>query len=190
IGAPNSAKIPSPVDCTTRPLKRRTTSTMISSAGSTNLRASSGSSDSSRSIESLISANSTVMVLRSPSPTLRSSRDGFPAVASEDGEPSSVRLFPHSWQNFEGAGFLEPHLEQARVSAAPHSEQCLFGPGFSLPQLGQCIESATRERRSSSRDAARRLLRSRDLRLASCCAGWSAGGKSPAGFLLPALSSP
>jgi hypothetical protein len=37
IGASNRAKIPSPVDCTTRPSKRRITSTLSSKAGSTSL---------------------------------------------------------------------------------------------------------------------------------------------------------
>jgi hypothetical protein len=53
-------------------------------------------------------------------------------------------LFPHSWQNFDGAGFCEPHLEQVRVSGAPHSEQCLFDSGFSFAQVGQCISDRQR----------------------------------------------
>src|SRR5271167_2338196 len=117
---------------------------MSRSAGSMIARASSGSRSSINAVEPLISANSAVTVLRSPSrfsgADVSATRIGepfdcFDVVAAVDA-PSAV---PQSAQNFAPGALSEPHLEQRFANGPPHSAQN-FLPGIpSVPHLVQRI---------------------------------------------------
>src|SRR5580658_8044883 len=145
IGAPNTAKIPSPVDWATYPPYRWTASIISLSAGSTIARASSGSRFSISSIDPLISAKSAVTVFRSPALADKSgnSRAGVAspeAVLAAAGRlPFASRLKPQSRQNFAGAVYSAPHLGHLAANGLPHSAQNLVPAGFSELHLGQRI---------------------------------------------------
>src|SRR6516162_2773584 len=118
-------------------------------AGSTIARASSGSRSSISSMEPLMSANSAVTVLRSPSrfsatalSTTRIDESfSFFGDAGAD-EPSDV---PHSSQNFAPGLFLEVHLGHEASSGAAHSLQNFAPSRFSAPHLAHFIvRSSTR----------------------------------------------
>src|SRR5208337_5080574 len=115
---------------------------MSLSAGSTIARASSGSRSCSSSVEPLISANSAVTVLRSPS---RFSEAGAPAVRIAEsfdldaGAAASPRAVPHSPQKRLPAGLSAPHFGQRFATAAPQSPQNFLPAGFSVLQFVQRI---------------------------------------------------
>src|SRR5229473_1585562 len=120
---------------------------MILSAGSTIARASSGSRSRINSVEPLISANSAVTVLRSPSIVSEACRAGAmrtPPAASADGLPPAVAAslpsaLPQSTQNFAPGGLSELQFEQRFESGLPHSAQN-FLPGIpSVPHFEQRI---------------------------------------------------
>src|SRR6266852_9579051 len=111
---------------------------MSFSAGSTMARASSGSRSSIRSIEPLISANSAVTVLRSPSIASDASPSAATMICDLDeeavaetsalAEPTEI---PHFLQN--RAPGLSDALQagQANSSFAPHPSQNEASCGFS-----------------------------------------------------------
>src|SRR5215831_11400169 len=101
------------------------------SAGSTMARASSGSRSSINSIEPLMSANSAVTVLRSPSSDPDRASDAIlitESTASAGSEPAAddgESDVPHSPQKSSVGSFAAPHFEQDRARALPHFEQNL-----------------------------------------------------------------
>src|SRR5215472_11047536 len=116
-------------------------------------RASSGSRSSISSIDPLMSANSAVTVLRSPSGIAWASASpvtvsvGAPAPALgirvADAAPrSGDNEVPQSPQNFLSSGFSAPHLGQGLASCAPQSPQNLFPEGLSERHLLQRISYA------------------------------------------------
>src|SRR5271168_3764701 len=116
---------------------------MIFNAGSMIARASSGSRSCSSSVEPLISANSAVTVLRSPSrfseagvsaTRIGESFDCFAEAAG--GCPSGA---PHSPQKRLSAGLSAPHFGQRFASGAPQSPQNFLPAGFSVLQFEQRI---------------------------------------------------
>src|SRR5712691_8829169 len=117
--------------------------------GSMIARASSGSRSSINSIDPLMSANSAVTVLRSPSagsaPAPDSSRKIFCASADPRGRAGSGdrrgfrRGVPHSPQNLNCGGFSAPQFGQTALSGSPQLPQNLVVSGFSELQLGQRI---------------------------------------------------
>src|SRR5260370_37480423 len=123
---------------------------MSFNAGSTMARASSGSRSSINSIEPLMSANSAVTVLRSPSGSEPSGCSGAtrtgdgacgadaPALASAEPRPSP-RALPQSAQNLAAGALSEPQFEQTLDNGLPHSAQN-FVPGIpSVPHFKQRI---------------------------------------------------
>src|SRR5260370_18816969 len=114
-------------------------------------RASSGSRSAISSVEPLISANSAVTVLRSPSgisPAAGSATTLIRAPAPGPGGGAwlagsaplpTANGAPHSPQNFFVSGFSVPHLEQELPSCAPQSPQNFFPSGLSEPQFAQRI---------------------------------------------------
>src|SRR5215469_6501657 len=113
---------------------------MSLSAGSTIARASSGSRSSINSIEPLISANSAVTVLRSPSRAVGSSVSGALGRFDDSGfaqpEPSDVIHCP---QNLNPGGFSKPHLGHVSASGVVHWPQNFIPPGLSKPHFEQRI---------------------------------------------------
>src|SRR5208282_6561611 len=113
------------------------------SAGSMIARASSGSRSCSSSVEPLISANSAVTVLRSPSScaplaTVETrTRDFKVSLVSTGG--GSIG-FEHSRQNFARGGFSLPHELHRRANRDAHSIQNLAPSGFSAPHFEQRID--------------------------------------------------
>src|SRR5580692_3172872 len=110
-------------------------------------RASSGSRSAISSVEPLISANSAVTVLRSPSvvsEVIRSAAMRMPEIASVDGlaisEPRcGPRALPQSAQNLASGGLSEPHFEQWFDNWLPHSVQNFLPGSPSDPHLEQRI---------------------------------------------------
>src|SRR5579863_6200914 len=159
-------------------------------AGSIMARASSGSRSCSNSVEPLISANSAVTVLRSPSrfsgAVVSATRIGesfdFFAGAAAAGAPSAV---PHSPQKRLSAGLSLPHFGQRFASAAPQSPQNFLPAGFSVLQFEQRIGFAEktgdpllvyhRAPRSDQQAAQERVVAdaSEDRLAASFSARWS-----------------
>src|SRR5271166_2473764 len=106
-------------------------------------RASSGSRSSISSIEPLMSANSAVTVLRSPSPIAESAvpsliRIRVLSAAGFTGAPSGA---VHCPQNLKPGGFSKRHLGQTSASALVHCPQNLIPSGFSKPHFEQRILS-------------------------------------------------
>src|SRR6185437_6889263 len=104
------------------------------SAGSIIARASSGSRSRNSSVESLMSANSAVTVLRSPSVGSGASGGaevkrisvlvGFICVeTSAAGDSLRVRALPQSSQNSDEGAFSPPHFGQRFVSGLPQAAQ-------------------------------------------------------------------
>src|SRR5712664_1982740 len=123
---------------------------MSCSAGSIRARASSGSRSSINSIEPLISANSAVTVLRSPSGMSDVSRSagviwisgaaGFVAGGlAETACPFPASAAPHSPQNFSAGSFSAPHDAHRAFRGAPHSAQNFRPSRFSAAQFEQRI---------------------------------------------------
>src|SRR5437764_8156215 len=103
-------------------------------------RASSGSSSAINSVDPLMSANSAVTALRSPSDTGVASDSPGVILTSEEACVSgldvelSVDGSAHSLQNFEPNGLETPHLRQTSGSGPAHWLQNLAAFAFSLPQ--------------------------------------------------------
>src|SRR6266851_2846864 len=114
------------------------------SAGSTMARASSGSRSRINSVEPLMSANSAVTVLRSPSETAPSAA----TMICDLGEETVVEAafvspiaVPHFLQN-RAPGLTDAlHAGQINSSFAPHPSQNEASPGLSWWQDGQRIGS-------------------------------------------------
>src|SRR5690242_2255385 len=112
-------------------------------------RASSGSSSCINSVEPLMSANSAVTVLRSPSKANALSACAATALMSDadcradDISPVDLVLFvkpaPHLPQKLDVGEFSAPHSVQGRVSAFPQRAQKLLSAGFSEPHFTQRI---------------------------------------------------
>src|SRR5258707_4408626 len=108
------------------PSYRRTASIISLSAGSMIARASSGSRSCSSSVDPLISANSAVTVLRSPSAAMGAvgsdtiSIDGAEEVRADDFDTSEVSGAAHSSQNFASGALGWVHLGQMRLSGVAH----------------------------------------------------------------------
>src|SRR5260370_25002071 len=111
-------------------------------------RASSGSSSSINSVEPLISANSAVTVLRSPSIASEVCHSGAmrtPLVASDDdvlppfAATSLPSTLPQSPQNFFSGGFSAPHCPHRFASGAPQSPQNRLATGLSTPHFAHSI---------------------------------------------------
>src|SRR5713101_2362759 len=109
-------------------------------------RASSGSRSCINSVEPLMSANSAVTVLRSPSIASEVCRSGAmrtpPVTSAADGLPLSATAsvpsaLPQSAQNFAPSALSELQFEQRFDSGLPHSAQN-FLPGIpSVPHFEQ-----------------------------------------------------
>src|SRR5260370_39898346 len=122
---------------------------MILSAGSIMARASSGSRSRINSVEPLISANSAVTVLRSPSAGSAPAPDSSPKIFCASGDPRGragsggrrgfPRGVPHSPQNLNCGGFSAPQFGQTALSGAPQLPQNLVVSGFSELQPEQRI---------------------------------------------------
>src|SRR6266851_524102 len=120
---------------------------MILSAGSITARASSGSRSRIIAVESLISANSAVTVLRSPSivraPSGCSGATRASNAASDvDGvAPKETALSmsgaPHLPQKLEDGGFSALHFAHNLSSAFPHCAQKLLPEGLFVPHFVQ-----------------------------------------------------
>jgi hypothetical protein len=112
-------------------------------------RASSGSRSSINSIDPLMSANSTVTVLRSPSrfceassATNRTAGGGFAATAPLVVIPASPRSAAAHWpQKSNPGGFSNEHLGQIRPSAVRHFPQNFMPAGLSNSHFEQRIGS-------------------------------------------------
>src|SRR5712692_569822 len=110
-------------------------------------RAFSGSSSSISSVAPLISANSAVIILRSPSIEDASACSAATRTAGVEtttagdlSEPSGTFSGEaHSPQNFEVGAFSKPHLPHRRPNGAAHSLQNLRPTGFSAPHFAQRI---------------------------------------------------
>src|SRR5271169_6538545 len=133
---------------------------MIFSAGSMIARASSGSRSCSSSVEPLMSANSAVTVLRSPSSpsdeplpgatrTLGADPGGDEAAAAP---PPFINGVPHMPQKSEVGGFSALHFAQCFTSAFPHFAQKLFVEGLSVPHFEQRMADTFRRRTPKYRD--------------------------------------
>src|SRR5258708_18060632 len=100
-----------------------------------------------RWVEPLISANSAVAVLRSPS--IEDASAGSAATRIAGAEPATAAALPepsptpsgaaHSPQNFAVGAFSKPHLTHRRPNGAAHSLQNLRPAGFSAPHFAQRI---------------------------------------------------
>src|SRR5215470_17101125 len=106
------------------------------------LRASSGSSSSITSIEPLMSANSAVTILRSPSSVSGTGASAIrigapPDFFAETGVGASEA--PQSSQNFAEGEFSAPHFRQRLDSGLPHSAQKFLPEVLSMPHLEQRI---------------------------------------------------
>src|SRR5579863_5745830 len=123
---------------------------MSFSAGSIIARASSGSSSAISSVDPLMSANSAVTVLRSPSLSAEASARSAvtriaPAPDAAQGgmtvgaDASPVIAAPQSPQNFLPAGFSAPHEAHLNGSAAPQSPQKRLPSGLSAAHCPQRI---------------------------------------------------
>src|SRR6266852_7431702 len=118
---------------------------MSFSAGSTIVRATSGSRSRINSVEPLISANSAVTLLRSPStgcgPSIaRTVVDDLGRSGIGDPGTSSV---VHCPQNLNPVGFSKRQLGQTSASAAVHCPQNFIPSGLSKPHLEHRIFALT-----------------------------------------------
>src|SRR5580700_2772505 len=123
-------------------------------------RACSGSRSAISSVEPLMSANSAVTVLRSPSgtlvvsvasATLNAGAAARPLFVSDTGAArfSAANAVPQSPQNFLLSGFSAPHLGQEFPSGAPQSPQNFFPGALSELHLAHCIGTVSAARRST-----------------------------------------
>src|ERR1700720_4707850 len=98
---------------------------MMRRAGSIMARASSGSRSCSSSVEPLMSANSAVTVLRSPSDASADASAGAvtPTAgdsARVDSGAAALSAVPQSEQNFAPNALSEPHFEHRFDNGLPH----------------------------------------------------------------------
>src|SRR5579862_4829998 len=112
-------------------------------AGSIMARASSGSRSCSSSVEPLISANSAVTVLRSPSASpgsVGSSAARTPEVRADGDEVgtavASLSGAPHLPQKSDAGAFSALHFAHCFASAFPHFAQKLFVEGLLASHFG------------------------------------------------------
>src|SRR5215472_4627952 len=104
-------------------------------------RASSGSRSSIRSIEPLISANSAVTVLRSPSGGCAPDSRGAKRTGCAGCSARAGRAAPHSSQNFAPGLLIAAQAGHFDESGAAHSLQNLAPSRFSAPHLEQRISA-------------------------------------------------
>ncbi len=163
IGAPNSAMMPSPVNLSTVPSARCTASASTWKNRFISSRHDSGSSRSARSIDPRMSANRTLICLRSPSSDarpasifqVRSSGTARVVWASaRSGSSRGPTGVPHWLQNLEPAGTSAPQLAQVvwTTRRSPHWPQKRESAGFSWPHsrqgvpgspvMGRCYDGA------------------------------------------------
>src|SRR5262249_23597257 len=95
----------------------------------------------------LMSANSTVTVLRSPSgASVDSAATWMVDEAGPDaptlGEPWTDSETPQLPQNLNEGAFSAPHRSHFADSADPHPPQNLFPAGFSVPHFEQRISAS------------------------------------------------
>src|SRR5208283_3333855 len=122
--------MPSPVLCTMYPSYRRTASIISFNAGSMIARASSGSRSCSSSVDPLISANSAVIVLRSPSrfsgeilSAATRTSEADPRGGEVDGAVLGASAAPQSSQNADEGAFSAPHFGHRLEIGLPHTAQ-------------------------------------------------------------------
>src|SRR5690242_14098825 len=106
---------------------------MSCSTGSTIARASSGSRSRISSVEPLMSANSALTVLRSPSGSAAG------AAGVREGADGLFSAAPQALQNLKRRGLSLPHSEQVLPRGVPQLPQNLVWDGLSYSQLGQSI---------------------------------------------------
>src|SRR5712671_5948730 len=123
---------------------------MRCSTGSTIARASSGSRSCSSSVELLMSANSAVTVLRSPSIAFEvrnfsamtriwGAVDLVGAERVMAGVTPPASEVPQSSQNVDDGAFSAPHFGQRLDSGLPHAAQNFLFVVLSIPHLVQRI---------------------------------------------------
>src|SRR5215470_18811546 len=133
---------------------------MTLSTGSTNARASSGSRSCSNSVEPLMSANSAVTVLRSPSAapagvaSWSTRTDGVDATG--DCATALLTGAPHWSQNFDAGWIVAPQFEHEPRKGAAHPLQNLAPSRFSVPHFGQIIPTDLHWHRVGARSNLRR----------------------------------
>ena len=128
IGAPNAATTASPMNFSTVPPNRRTSSAMASKNGRRTARRSSGSSRVESSVDAVRSANSIET-------TLRSSRSaGGSAIAS-----AGASGVPQAPQKRFAIGLAVPQEGQRRCISDPHEPQKRLPSRFGAPHDGQSI---------------------------------------------------
>src|SRR5208282_1664619 len=131
---------------------------MSFSAGSTIARASSGSRSCSSSVEPLISANSAVTVLRSPSIAKGAGLSSVTRMPEEFGAAAfkgaalavALKALPHCAQNLATGGFSKPHCAHRRLIGVAHSMQNFAPSGFSAEQFWQRIVDSLKNQRYRS----------------------------------------
>src|SRR5579863_10225737 len=139
---------------------------MSFSAGSIIARASSGSRSCSSSVDPLMSANSAVTVLRSPSIASRellsdATRIAVTAVAADEtGDAGAISAFPQSPQNFSAGSLEAPQRAHLAAIGAPHCAQNLRPSRLSTPHLLQRILPPARCYEFSSSSSALASFRS------------------------------
>src|SRR5271154_4905662 len=110
-------------------------------------RASSGSRSCSSSVEPLISANSAVTVLRSPSRFSEAggsdTRIGGSVDFLDDAAAGAPNGVPQSSQNFAVGAPSAPHFAQRLANGVPHSAQNFLPEVLSIPHFEQRIENPT-----------------------------------------------
>src|SRR5438309_1066513 len=120
---------------------------MMRRAGSIIARASSGSRSSIKSIDPLMSTNSAVTVLRSPSmasvagSALFNRSDTGPGAGRDSGTEMPTTA-PHSPQNLSPVSMAAPHFGQEATKGVPQLVQNLRPSRLSLPHFEQRIDSS------------------------------------------------
>jgi hypothetical protein len=93
----------------------------------------------------MISANSAVTVLRSPSSVSSAcvsvSRIGVPLAFLAEAGACAPSAVPQSSQNLAAGVLSAPHLAQRFATGLPHSGQNFLPLVLSAPHLEQCISS-------------------------------------------------
>src|SRR5262249_52284238 len=110
-------------------------------------RASSGSKSSIRSIDPLMSANSIVTVLRSPSRVSGAAVSPIRIVPSvdflTDASPDAASALPHFLQNRAPELTAALHTGQTSSSLDPHCSQNAASGGLSVLHEGHCMALRT-----------------------------------------------
>src|SRR5262249_508918 len=130
------------------------------SAGSTTARASSGSRSSISSIEPLMSANTAVTVLRSPSQFsgagVSITRIGASFTCFAEAASDIPRAVPQSSQNLAAGELSAPDFTQRLDNGLPHSGQNFLPDVLSVLHLGQSITKHPAHRAAPSHLSDRR----------------------------------